>query len=87
MQIRGKDFAIVAQRAFEALELDKASLLTAVRRKCGKAYIPKAAALLEHIAENDRFYRQVVAAITVYGREKMTVRFTFADAECTVYLD
>lgn len=87
VQIRGKDFALVTQRAFEALEIDKAALWTAVRRRGGKAFIPKAAALLENIAENDRFYRQVVAAITVYGREKMTVRFTFADAECTVYLD
>ena len=86
VQIRGKDFALVAQRAFEALELDKASLLTAVRRKCGKACVSKAYELLDNIAEDDLFYRQVIASITVYGREKMTVRFTFADADCTVYL-
>ena len=86
VQIRGKDFAIVAQRAFEALELDKASLLTAVRRKCGKACVSKAYELLDNIAEDDLFFRQVIASITVYGREKMTVRFTFADVDCTVYL-
>ena len=86
VQIRGKDFAIVTQRAFEALELDKVSLLTAVRRKCGKASVSKAYELLDNIAEDDLFYRQVIASITVYGREKMTVRFTFADVDCTVYL-
>ena len=86
VQIRGKDFAIVAQRAFEALELDKASLLTAVRRKCGKACVSKAYELLDNISEDDLFFRQVIASITVYGREKMTVRFTFADVDCTVYL-
>lgn len=86
VQIRGKDFAIVAQSAFEALELDKASLLTDVRRKCGKACVSKAYELLDNIAEDDLFFRQVIASITVYGREKMTVRFTFADVDCTVYL-
>lgn len=86
VQIRGKDFAIVTQRAFEALELDKASLLSDVRRKCGKACVSKAYELLDNIAEDDLFFRQVIASITVYGREKMTVRFTFADVDCTVYL-